>query len=264
MGRRWWKVAAAVAVVAVAREASKRSGLDKDVLLKVFSKMSDRLGVWAIPVYVGVHTITLALCLPYAVFFEAAASMLFGFLPAVLCVFAAKVLAASLSFSIGRLVFRSSNTAMEWARRNKYFNLLSKGVEQDGWRFVLLARFSPIPSYVINYALAATKVGFLVDFLLPTVVGCLPMILQNTSLGSLASAAVSSATGSQKSQVWSYLFPLLGIGSSILISLRIKKYSTSITALESSSNSPPQNYNNATSIQAISCTDESNDLKKGN
>jgi len=60
------------------------------------------LGIWAIPVYVLVHTLTLALCLPSAVFFEAAASLLFGFFPAVLCVFAAKVLGASLSFWIGR------------------------------------------------------------------------------------------------------------------------------------------------------------------
>jgi uncharacterized membrane protein YdjX (TVP38/TMEM64 family) len=128
---------------------------------------------------------------------------------------------------------------MEWVQSNKYFHLLSRGVEKDGWKFVLLARFSPMPSYLINYALAATKVGFMVDFLLPTVVGCLPMILQNTSIGSLAGAAVASASGSKKSQIWSYLFPLLGIVSSILISLRIKKYSTDITLAESSTNDSP-------------------------
>ncbi|KAK3021097.1 hypothetical protein RJ639_045481 [Escallonia herrerae] len=135
---------------------------------------------------------------------------------------------------VKRIVFRSSSTAIDWARRNKYFNLLSKGVERDGWRFVVLARFSPIPSYVINYGLAATKVRFLVDFLLPTVIGCLPMILQNTSLGSLAGAAVASTSGSRMSKVWSYIFPLLGISSSILISLRIKKYSAGISVAVSS------------------------------
>ncbi|KAL0421659.1 UNVERIFIED_CONTAM: hypothetical protein Slati_3188800 [Sesamum latifolium] len=127
-----------------------------------------------------------------------------------------------------KLVFRSSGSAARWVQKNKYFHLLSRGVERDGWKFVLLARFSPVPSYVINYALAATNVGFLVDFLLPTVIGCLPMILQNTSIGSLAGAAVASASGSQRSQVWSYVFPLLGISSSILISLKIKKYSSDI------------------------------------
>ncbi|KZV44063.1 hypothetical protein F511_10734 [Dorcoceras hygrometricum] len=192
-----------------------------DSALQWLKGSSDRLGYWAIPAYVGLHTLSLALCLPCAVFFEAGASILFGFVPALFCVFSAKVLGASLSFWIG-----SSGSAVQWAQRNKYFLLLSRGVEQDGWRFVLLARFSPVPSYVINYALAATKVGFVVDFLLPTAIGCLPMILQNTSIGSLASAAVTSASGSQRSQIWSYIFPLLGILSSILISLRIKKYSS--------------------------------------
>lgn len=230
---RWGKVVGAVVVIVGVLKAvvSKQYGWgwNKEAALQVLKEMSDRLGMWAIPAYVGLHTLTLALCIPYAVFFEAGASFLFGFFPAVLCVFSAKLLGSSLSFWIGRLVFRNSSWAMEWAQRNKYFRLLSKGVEQDGWRFVLLARFSPIPSYIINYALSATGVGFIVDFLLPTVIGCLPMILQNTSIGILAGAAVASATGSQQSQLWSYLFPLLGILSSILISLRVKRYATNIS-----------------------------------
>lgn len=220
-------VASAIVVVV---GVTRWYGWDGEAALQAFRGLSERLGFWAIVLYVLAHTVTLALCLPHAVFFEAGASLLFGFLPAVLCVFFAKILGASLSFWIGRAVFRSSKSAMERAQRNKYFHLLSKGVERDGWKFVLLARFSPVPSYVINYALAATKVHFLVDFLLPTVIGCLPMILQNTSIGSLAGAAVASTGGSQKSQFFSYLFPLIGIGSSVLISLRIKKYSSGIVA----------------------------------
>lgn len=102
MGGRWWKVAAVVAAAAVLREVNKRHGWDKDDAIKVFEDWSDRLGVWALPVYVAIHTLTLALCLPYAIFFEAGASLLFGFLTGVICVFAAKVLGASLSFGIGR------------------------------------------------------------------------------------------------------------------------------------------------------------------
>lgn len=220
-------VVVVVGVVAVLKIKGSLS-LDKEAVVEFFRHLSDRLGNWAIPVYVGVHTISLSLCLPYAVFFEAGASLLFGFFPALLCVFSAKVLGASLSFWIGRLLFRSSGSAIGWAHRNKYFNVLLRGVERDGWKFVLLARFSPIPSYVINYGLAATNVAFLRDFLAPTVVGCVPMILQNTSIGSLAGAAVG---GSQpdKSKVWSYVFPMMGISSSILISLRIKKYSSSLS-----------------------------------
>ncbi|KAG9144774.1 hypothetical protein Leryth_017250 [Lithospermum erythrorhizon] len=231
------KTALIIAFLAVIRGVGKQYGFDQNEAIKWLKKMSEELGIWAIPVYVGLHTLSLALCLPNAVFFEAGASLLFGFLPAVFCVFCAKILGASLSFFIGRLVFRSSTSATEWVQRNKYFHVLSRGVERDGWKFVLLARFSPMPSYVINYALAATRVNFVVDFLLPTVVGCMPMILQNTSLGSLAGAAVASASGSGKSQVWSYIFPLLGVVSSVLISLRIKKYSADIAVSDSTNGS---------------------------
>uniref|UniRef100_A0A7N0U9X2 VTT domain-containing protein n=1 Tax=Kalanchoe fedtschenkoi TaxID=63787 RepID=A0A7N0U9X2_KALFE len=231
----WLKVGVAALVIGAMREVSKHYGWEKDAFIHVANEISTRLGFWAIPAYVAVHTLTLAFCLPYAVFFEAAASLLFGFFTAVYCVFAAKLLGASLSFWIGRLVLKKSSSATKWAENNKYFNMLSRGVERDGWKFVLLARFSPIPSYVINYALAATKVRFFKDFLFPTIIGCLPMILQNTSIGSLAGAAVASASGSQKSQIWSYVFPALGIASSVLISLRIKKYSAEIFVNESSS-----------------------------
>ncbi|XWS44548.1 hypothetical protein CRYUN_Cryun15aG0055500 [Craigia yunnanensis] len=263
MGK-WLRIGALVAAIAIAKRYGGYLGLglDKDAALRLFQQWSDRLGIWAIPLYVALHTLTLSLCLPYAVFFEAGASLLFGFFPAVLCVFSAKLLGASLSFWIGRLVFRSSSSAMDWVLRNKYFHLLSRGVERDGWRFVLLARFSPMPSYVINYALAATKVGFVVDFLLPTVVGGLPMILQNTSIGSLAGAAVASASRSEKSMVWSYILPLLGIVSSILISLKIKKYSTDITLDESSSGDHIKSCNNVDSSQTSNGREGSNGLKK--
>ncbi|MED6183620.1 hypothetical protein PIB30_039367 [Stylosanthes scabra] len=232
---RWlWKVALLVALLAALRSYALSHGWDKDAAINLLTRWSQSLGVWAIPLYVSLHTLSIALCLPSAVFLEAAASLLFGFLPAVLCVFSAKLLGASLSFWIGRLIFRSSKSAVEWAHGNRYFNLLSKGVEQDGWKFVLLARFSPVPSYVINYTLAATDVGFLLDFLLPTAVGCIPMILQNTSIGSLAGAAVASASGSKKSQFWSYFFPIVGILSSVLIFLRIKKYSSQLSVSENS------------------------------
>lgn len=145
---------------------------------------------------------------------------------------------------------------MEWVQRNKYFHLLARGVGRDGWKFVLLARFSPIPSYIINYGLAATDVHFFIDFLLPTVIGCIPMILQNTSVGSLAGAAISSTSRPQKSRILSYSLPVLGIVSSIVISWRVKKYSSLITVAEddksSKENFSPTNANNSAACQTLS------------
>eukprot|EP01018_Ginkgo_biloba_P017901 Gb_32406 [translate_table: standard] len=381
-GSRFGIIALVVVGLAVYIVINRVYGGDRQAIMEGFHDLSEKLGIWAMPLYVIVHTFTLALCLPYAIFFEAGAALLFGFVRGVVCVFSAKILGASLSFCLGRrlvrledissqghinaqlsaawvnwdyskkcgvailigailsphgkggalgwglsvilrngemvqyfpfniiglhvgetefdntqgthnhwfslcqkcfrhlsyfevmtvnlwehystphmmlgcnglnalrhfdiiltchsnsscycftmyarALFKSSSSAMAWVQRNKYFHILSKGLARDGWRFVLLARFSPVPSYVINYALAATDVRFFVDFLVPTIVGCLPMILQNTSIGSLTSAAVVSDAMSWKDQLSSYLFPLLGIVSSLLITLRVKKYSSEI------------------------------------
>ncbi|GKE44665.1 SNARE associated Golgi protein family protein [Tanacetum coccineum] len=86
----------------ISKSSSSSSSWNKESVVEIFKNLSDRLGNWAIPVYVALHTLSLSLCLPYAVFFEAGASILFGFFPALLCVFSAKVLGASLSFWIGR------------------------------------------------------------------------------------------------------------------------------------------------------------------
>ncbi|KAM0874492.1 hypothetical protein ACQ4PT_037387 [Festuca glaucescens] len=222
----WARGLAAFAAVAVAVSAGRKYGWDGEAAVAAFRRGRSALGPWAAPSYVVAHALTLALCPPYAIFFEGAAALVFGFLPGVACVFSAKILGASLSFWIGRAIFKYFTSAMEWLQRNRYFHVVVKGVEKDGWKFVLLARFSPLPSYIINYALSATDVGFFRDFLLPTIVGCLPMILQNVSIVSLAGAAVASTTGSKKAHIYSYLFPILGIVSSILISWRIKQYSS--------------------------------------
>lgn len=105
MGRKMMAAAGAMIVVGVSvwvMRNSSSSSSSKDYIMKVMSEMRDWMGFWAIPAYVALHTLTLALCLPYAVFFEAGASILFGFFPALLCVFSAKILAASVSFFLGR------------------------------------------------------------------------------------------------------------------------------------------------------------------
>ncbi|BBN12310.1 hypothetical protein MPTK1_5g19020 [Marchantia polymorpha subsp. ruderalis] len=202
--------------------------IDRNALLEIFNDLSKRLGIWAMPVFVAVHTLAIAMCFPYAVFFEAFAAFLFGFVNGVICVFSAKVLGAALAFWVGRALFQCSPGATDLVRNNRFFSTLNKGVAKDGWKFVLLARFSPVPSYVINYGLAATDVRFFVDFLLPTLVGGLPMILQNTSFGTLTSATID---GSNRS-LSSYVLPVVGMCSGLIITWKVTKFATQDFASE--------------------------------
>ncbi|RWW32318.1 hypothetical protein GW17_00003012 [Ensete ventricosum] len=92
---------------------SRRYGFGSEAALRPFRRLAERLGMWAIPAYVVAHAVALAVCLPNAVFFEVSASLLYGFLTAVLSVFSAKVLGASLSSCwIGRRDFASSMTSV--------------------------------------------------------------------------------------------------------------------------------------------------------
>lgn len=77
-------------------------GGNKQAMMDDFHVVAERLGPSAMPVFVFVHTLAIALCFPYAIVFEAAAAFLFGFLRGVLCVFSAKVMGAALAFWIGR------------------------------------------------------------------------------------------------------------------------------------------------------------------
>lgn len=138
---RWWIIAVVIVLLGTARELSKRYGWDKEGGMKALRDWSDRMGVWAIPAYVGVHTLTLALCLPYAVFFEAAASLIFGFFPAVVCVFSAKVLGASLSFWIGTWqVSASSLNFLPFSSGFQFLFYCNEGFALPG-RFALLNTF---------------------------------------------------------------------------------------------------------------------------
>lgn len=101
-GGKWWKIGAGVAIIGILREVSKHFGWERAETINLLKEQLNGLGFWGIPVFVGVHALTISLCLPYAIFFEAAASILFGFFPAVLSVFSAKLLGASISFWLGR------------------------------------------------------------------------------------------------------------------------------------------------------------------
>lgn len=93
------------AVILVVATVAAYLGLSNSLggnLEALSSGFRDRLGRWAMPVFVLVHSIALSLCFPWAIAFEAAASHLFGFVNGVTCVFCAKVTGAALAFWIGR------------------------------------------------------------------------------------------------------------------------------------------------------------------
>ncbi|CAK8994453.1 unnamed protein product [Durusdinium trenchii] len=119
------------------------------------------------------HCAAIVACFPGTAAFELTAGAVFGFLPGVAVVAATKGAAAAVTFGIAR---RASNlvprgvlptAAGEWGAR------VRRGVQRDAFRFCLLARLSPIPSWVNNYALPLSDVPFQ-TFLPATLLGMIP------------------------------------------------------------------------------------------
>ena len=99
-GTRWWKSGIEEGIDGPQNKEAVSSSAA--AMVESFRAVCEGLGPWGLPLYVLFHALLISFCLPYALILEAVAAYLFGFLRGILCVFCAKVLAASLSFWIGR------------------------------------------------------------------------------------------------------------------------------------------------------------------
>lgn len=184
-------------------------------------------GPWAPVALVGIHAVALALCFPFAIAFEVLAGALFGVRVGTAVVMAAKTAGASMAFLLARAIFKpkpnaaaggkDSKTKMKKSASAMMLSSVARGVERDGWKFVFLARLSPLPSYSLNYGLAATNIHF-GAFLLATVMGQSLFVWQNVSMGH---AVVQASTSDAWTIAKRWSIPIL---SSILIARKVASY----------------------------------------
>eukprot|EP01126_Amoeba_proteus_P063593 TRINITY_DN877_c0_g1_i13.p2 TRINITY_DN877_c0_g1~~TRINITY_DN877_c0_g1_i13.p2 ORF type:complete len:120 (+),score=16.39 TRINITY_DN877_c0_g1_i13:1895-2254(+) len=106
-----------------------------------------------------------------------------------------KTFGGGLGFLLGRSLFK------EWVERKvegvPSLSRVSDSVQSDGlsfldgskaaltkphtgWKFAVMLRLSPMPSWVCTYGLSITRINFL-EFLFATLIGSLPMVFQNVT-----------------------------------------------------------------------------------
>ena len=150
------------------------------------------------PVYVAAHFAAILLCFPGAVVFELAAGHTYGFPTAVAMITVAKVAAAAGTLLAVRGVGRAGRGGGERGGgsddRTRLWRAVERGVQKDGWRFVLLLRLGPLPSFMCNLALAATPVR-VADFAFGTALGVLPWASLNAWQGAALDAVLGAAVG---------------------------------------------------------------------
>jgi len=183
---------------ALAADLGKFSGLDSAPMAADLGEWirGDTSGLGAVP-FVAAHVLAIVLCFPGAAIFELTAGAVFGFLPGVVAVASAKGIAASVTFFIARAASegplgrwiqdRLDGEGQGWADK------LQRGVQRDAFKFSLLARLSPAPSWVSNYGLPLAGVP-LGSFLPATLVGMLPPLASNVYSGA-AAASLAAALG---------------------------------------------------------------------
>ena len=156
------------------------------------------LGVGA---FAAVHTLAVVLCFPATILFEVAAGYALGAYQGAALAWTAKVTAAFITFAASSGMARTalSSAGVEAAAERAFaaqpsLARLAENIEQDGARYTLLARLSPIPSWLNNYGLAFAGVCF-ADYAPATALATLPAVLSHAYAGSLLSSLRTLAEG---------------------------------------------------------------------
>ena len=113
------------------------------------------------------YVIVTAFALPISLLKTLLAGALFGFWPGLILVSFASSIGSTFCFLFSRYALRNYTQV----KFGKYLEKVNKGVEQDGWLYLLFLRLSPIfPFFIINLVLGLTKMRAL-EFYLVSQVG---------------------------------------------------------------------------------------------
>ena len=176
---------ALVAVVIVAR----LTGLSEYISLDGLSRLRDWIngfGIAAPLVFIAIYAVATVAFLPGTPL-SLLAGLVFGPVLGTLWAVIGATIGATLAFLVGRYAARG--LVEGWTANNERVKKLDEGVEQQGWRMLLITRLVPVfPFNLQNYAYGITKIG-LGTYVLLTAVCIIPGAAVYTFAGgSLASA----------------------------------------------------------------------------
>ncbi|HEY2839611.1 MAG TPA: TVP38/TMEM64 family protein [Pirellulales bacterium] len=127
-----------------------------------------RQGAWGYVAFILAVVVCTSIFVPDTLF-AVIAGALFGLFWGTVLVVAGSLLAATLDFVLGRLIFQQA--VLGWLARNPRFAAIERAVHREGFRFQFLLRLTPINPVTISYILGATKTRY------PTfILACLGMI----------------------------------------------------------------------------------------
>ena len=183
------------------------------------------LGIWGPVVYVIVYIFAVIFFLPGSVITLVAG--VFGPVLGTILVSIASTVGSALAFLIARYAMRPM--VETWAAKNSAFQKIDNGVEQNGWRMVMLTRLVPIfPFNLQNYAYGLTKINFWTYVLVSWI-----CMLPGTVAFVFASGSIIGGKGDvKKTFMYLAIAGVFFVGLSFVPKLLNKKYDLAETADE--------------------------------
>jgi uncharacterized membrane protein YdjX (TVP38/TMEM64 family) len=169
-------------------------------------------GPWGAPLFAALFVPASVLMIPGALI-GILCGFAFELVPAVLSVIVFSNLGAQAAFLVGRALLRGR--LQPWVARDARRSAVERAVSEQGFRLVLLLRFSPLlPFNALNYALSVSRISFR-DYALATFLGMLPGTVLYCSLANALGRAGKSMTGKLETGAWGNVLLGLGIAASL-------------------------------------------------
>ncbi len=179
-------VSACLLVAAIGLTLWLSQSLALDRILQLFNE----LGAWGWLLFILLYALGTVLFFPGSLL-TLAGGALFGPLWGTLLNLSAATLGATLAFQLARYL------AADWVEQKTRGRLqqLKSGVENEGWRFVIMVRLIPLfPFNLLNYALGLTRIR-LSHYMIASYIGMLPGALAYTYLGYAGREALAGNEG---------------------------------------------------------------------
>ena len=134
-----------------------------------------------------IYVVVTAFALPISLLKTLLAGALFGFWPGLILVSFASSIGSTFCFLFSRFALR----AYVQKRFNNYLEKINKGIEEDGWLYLLFLRLSPVfPFFIINLVFGLTKMKTFQFYLVSQVgmfIGTAIFVNAGAQIGSLNS-----------------------------------------------------------------------------
>lgn len=190
-----WRIAIVVSVLIIAAVLVARSEIDlSDTTQQFVEKLKSQGDVGL--VWLGLSYIPASLLFFPAALLTLAGGFAFGVAKTVVAVSLGSTTGATAAFLAGRTLLRG--LIEKKVAGDARFRVLDAAVAEQGFKIVMLTRFSPLlPFSLLNYAFGVTKVR-LRDFVLASWLGMLPGTILYVSIGSAAKSLTDSLAGREE------------------------------------------------------------------